>query len=246
MSGVDAATAPAGRLSLRLVANLNAALHSSLAAERAAAEVVGRDVAHHLVDPDELLGLDPHRATDLDDGFARLLAAEPERWLLALPVPGALGVLRGPAALNTAALEVGEAAVAAGGGVALVPHRVGPGVQWRVHAAARPFAPPTLYEAERELSEAVLRAAATLTQLDVAAGSRPRDDDAPALAPGYPQRARLAADRAARLLAACDAALSTDGASITLYEAEVRSRELRLVRSAAGQALCAAAGWPDA
>jgi len=118
-------------------------------------------------------------------------------------------------------------------------------VQWRVHAAARPFAPPTLYEAERELSEAVLRAATTLTRLDVAAGTRPRLDDGPALAPGYPQRARLAADRAARLLAACDEALSTDGASITLYEAETRSRELRVVRTAAGQALCAAAGWPD-
>ena len=133
--------------------------------------MIGPDVAHHLVDPEGLLGLDPFRATELDDGFARLLAAEPDRWLLALPVPGALGPLRGPVELNTAALAAGEAAVAAGGGLALVPHRVGQAVQWRVHAAARPFTPPTLYEAERELSEAVLRAATTLTHLDVASGA---------------------------------------------------------------------------
>lgn len=243
---MDVAPLPPGcRLSLRLVVNLNAALHGQLAAERAAAEVIGPDVAHHLVDPEGLLGLDPFRATELDDGLDRLLAAEPDRWLLALPVPGALGPLRGPGELNTAALAAGEAAVAAGGGIALVPQRVGQAVQWRVHAAARPFAPPTLYEAERELSEAVLRAATTLTHLDVASGARPRLADGPALAPGYPARARLAADRAARLLAAIDEALTTDGAAITLHEAEVRSRELRVVRTAAGQALCAAAGWPE-
>ena len=245
MFAVDAPPAP-GSLALRLVVNLNAVLHTRLTAERAAAEVIGPDVAHHLVDPDGLLGLDPLRATDLDEGFGPLLAAETDRWLLALPVPGALGPLRGPVELNTAALTAGEAVVAAGGGVALVPHRVGPSVQWRVHTAARPFTPPTLYEAERQLSEAVLRAATTLTHLDVAAGTRPREDRGTALAPGYPARARLAADRAARLLAACDEALTTDGAAITLHEAEVRSRELRVVRTAAGEALCAAAGWPDA
>lgn len=245
MRGVDALLPPGCRLSLRLIVNLNAALHGRLAAERAAAEVIGPDVAHHLVDPEGLLGLDPFRATGLDDGLDRLLAAEPDRWLLALPVPGALAPLRGPVDLNTAALAAGEAAVAAGGGLALVPQRVGQAVQWRVHAAARPLAPPTLYEAERALSEAVLRAATTLTHLDVASGSRPRLADGPSLAPGYPPRARLAADRAARLLAAIDEALTTDGAAITLHEAEVRSRELRVVRSAAGQALCAAAGWPE-
>lgn len=245
VSAVDAPLPPGCRSSLRLVVNLNAVLHSQLAAERAAAEVIGPDVAHHVVDPESLLGLDPFRATDLDDAFVRLLAAEPDRWLLVLPAPGALGPLRGPVELNTAALAAGEAAVAAGGGLALVPQRVGHAVQWRVHAAARPFAPPTLYEAERELSEAVLRAATTLTHLDVASGSRPSIDPGPALAPGYPPRARLAADRAARLLAACDEALTTDGAAITLHEAQVRSRELRVVRTAAGQALCAAAGWPE-
>ena len=244
MAAVDAPVTP-GRASLRLTVNLNAALHAQLAPERAVAEVIGRDVAHHVVDPDDVLGLDPLRATDLDDAFSALLAAERGRWLLALPVPGALSPLRGPGPFNTAALGAGEAVVAEGGSVGLVPHLVGRAVQWRVYAAARPFAPPTLYEAERELSEAVLRAATTLTRLDVAAGARPSSGDGPALAPGYPSRAHATAGRAARLLAACDAALRSDGAAITLYEADLRSRELRVVRSAAGQALCAAAGWPD-
>lgn len=246
MSAVNGPFTPGARPSLRMTVNLNAALHGRLVAERAAAEAIGADVAHHLVDPDEVLGLDPSRATPLDDGFAALLRAERDRWLLALPVPGALAPLRGPVAFNSAALQAGEAVVAAGGGVGLVPHRLGQAVQWRVFAAERPFAPPTLYEAERELSEAVLRAAATLTRLDVAAGERPCSDESAALAPGYPARAHATADRAARLLAACDAALTSDGAAITLHEAELRSRELRVVRSAAGQALCAAAGWPEA
>ena len=41
--------------------------------------------------------------------------------------PGALAPLRGPAALNRAALEHGEAVVASDGGLGLVPHRVGAG-----------------------------------------------------------------------------------------------------------------------
>jgi len=115
-------------------------------------------------------------------------------------------------------------------------------VQWRAHRAERPFAPPSSYDAERTLSEAVLQAGATLARLEVAAGSRPRDAGAE-LAPGYSPRQRVAADRAARLLAACDQALDSDGAARSSYEAELRARELRRLRSAAGDALCAAASW---
>ena len=52
-----------------------------------------------------------------------------------------------------------------------------------------------------------------------------------------------AADRAARLLVACEAALTDDGASLSSYEAEVRARELRAVRDAARESLCAAVTW---
>ena len=228
--------------SLRMTANLNAVVRFQVSVAEAVVAVVGADVAHHVVDPDGLLGLDPLRSTPLDAALGVIAAHDPELWVLALPVPGSLGPLRGPAELNRAALEVGETVLAGSGGLALVPHTVGRGVQWRAHRAERPFTPPSSYDAERALSEAVLSAAETLARLDVAGGERPRDVAAE-LAPGYSPRQRLAADRAARLLHACDHALDSDGAAISSYEAEVRSRELRRLRSAAGDALCAAASW---
>ena len=228
--------------SLRMTANLNAVVRFQVSVAEAAVAVVGADVAHHVVDPDSVLGLDPLRATPLEAALPAIAGRELEMWVLALPVPGSLGPLRGPADLNRSALDVGEAVLAGGGGLGLVPHVVGPGVQWRVHHAERPFAPPSSYDAERALSEAVLSAAETLARLDVAGGSRPREVGAE-LAPGYSARQRVAADRAARLLTACDHALDSDGAAITSYEAEVRARELRRLRGAAGDALCAAASW---
>jgi len=228
--------------SLRMTANLNAVVRFQVSVAEAAEAVIGSDVAHHVVDPEGLLGLDPLRATPLADALGLIAAQDPELWVLALPVPGALGPLRGPAELNRAAVEAGQAVLAGTGGVGLVPHPVGRGVQWRVHRAERPFSPPTSYEAERALSEAVLRAADALARLDVAGGSRP-GMVAAVLAPGYSTRQRVAADRAARLLTACDSALASDGTALSSYEAEARARELRRLRSAAGDALCAAASW---
>ncbi len=227
---------------LRLTVHLNAVLRFQVGVPDAAAAVVAGDVAHHVVDPDDLLGLDPLAATPLAGALPAILSREPEMWLLALPAPGALAPLRGPAPLNLAAVEAGEAVVAAGGGLALVPHVVGQGVQWRAHRAERPFAPPSSYEAERVLGESVLQAAETLARLEVAGGSRPRDGGT-VLAPGYSPRQRVAADRAARLLGACDAALLSDGGALSVHEAEVRARELRRLRRAAADALCAAASW---
>nr|WP_294693634.1 hypothetical protein [uncultured Friedmanniella sp.] len=228
--------------SLRLTAHLNAVLRFQVSVAEATAAVVADDVAHHVVDPDHLLGLDPLAATPLAAALPAIAAWEPEMWVLALPVPGALAPLRGPTELNRAALEVGEAVVAVGGGLALVPHAVGRGVQWRAFPAEHPFAPASSYDAERALSEAVLRAAEALTRLDVAAGTRPHADGA-GLAPGYSPRQRVAADRAARLLLACDSALSSDGAALSAHEAGIRASELRRLRAAAADALCAAASW---
>ena len=63
------------------------------------------------------------------------------------------------------------------------------------------------------------------------------------LAPGYGTRQRATVERAARLLAACDAALLDDGASISSFEADRRARELRRVRAKAGEALGSAVSW---
>ncbi|MET1005292.1 MAG: hypothetical protein ABWX96_07070 [Propionibacteriaceae bacterium] len=231
--------------SLRMTANLNALTHGLIDPDRAAEAIRAVDVAHHVLDPDAVLDLDPWSANPLDDALVALARVEREGWALGLPAPGALAPLRGPRALNEAALQAGEVVVAQTGGVALVPLRVGRAVQWRVYAAERPFAPASPYEAERALNEAVLGAAKALAQLDLAAGTRPPDTTAARLAPGYSPRQVATANRTLYLLAACDAALTDDGGSVSSYEADLRSRTLRAVRTAASQALCAACSWID-
>ena len=124
-----------------------------------------------------------------------------------------------------------------------MPIRVGAAIQWRVFGANRPFAPDTPYDAERLLNETVLAAAAALARLDVAAGARPDGHPDVALAPGYSRRQMATAERAARLIAVCDAALADHGASISAYEMERRGRELRQLRAAASGALCSAVSW---
>jgi hypothetical protein len=229
--------------SVRMTANLNSLIRGKQSIELAERAIVGPDVAHHVVDPDDALGLDPLQASTLDAALEALLEAESDGWFLALPVPGSLAPLRGPSAFNLAALEYGEAVVASAAGLGLVPTRVGQAVQWRIFAAERPLAPSSPYEAERALNEVVIDAAATLSRLDVAAGTRPARPDSVMLAPGYSSRQQATVARAARLLAACDAALLDDGASISSFEAERRAQELRRVRARAGDALGSAVSW---
>lgn len=229
--------------SLAMAANLNAVVHRAQSPDDALTAILSSEVAHHVVDPDDVLDLDPLNATPLELALPRLLAAEPERWLLVLPVPGAVGPLRGPEQLNRAALDVGQAVVGATRGVALVPFRVGQAVQWRAFAGARPLSPPTPYEAERAFNEAILSAGHTLQRLDVAVGHRPRQSAEPYLPPGYGARDRVTVARALRLITACDEALRNDGRSISSLEATQRERELRRVRVTAGDALCATVTW---
>jgi hypothetical protein len=227
---------------IRMVSFLNAAGADPTLRERAPYAVQGSDVAHHVVDPQGLVGADPWQAANLPDVFDALVDQPGRPWLLALPAPGRLAPLAGPPALVRTALDAGAAVVAVGGGLALVPHRVGPAVQWEVLPAERPGTVPTAYEAERDLSETILRAARQLAELDVAGGERPADAEV-ALAPGYPPRQRVAADRAARLWTACSVALADDGTSITAFEADRRRAALRDVRDAAAQALIASVTW---
>jgi hypothetical protein len=229
--------------SVRMSANLNSLMRGQQSIEQADRAIVGCDVAHHVVDPDGVLGLDPLQASTLDAALAALLAAELAGWFLALPVPGSLAPLRGPAPFNLAALDQGEAVVASTAGVGLVPIRVGQAIQWRIFAAEQPVAPSSPREAEQALNVVVIEAAATLSRLDVAAASRPALPSGMTLAPGYSTRQQAAAERAARLLTACDAALLDDGASITSFEAERRAAELRRVRAKAGEALGSAVSW---
>lgn len=230
--------------SVRLASHLNALQHAQISAEVAAQAITEPEVAHHVVDREQRLGLDLLTAHPLESVLAELRLAERDSWVLALPVPGTLGALRGPRQLNEAALEAGEAVIGLTAGIALVPSRVGPAVQWQVFAAERPFTTLTPYDAERALNEIVLDAAATLASLEIAAGTRPRPDTGLRLAPGYPSRQLATAERAARLLQAADLALADEGGAISVYEADQRARVLRRLRAAASDALCAAVSFP--
>lgn len=229
--------------SVRLASHLNALIHGQLSPEVAAHAIASTDVAHHVIDRDQRLGLDPLSAHELESVLPQLRLAERDGWVLALPVPGALGPLRGPRELNEAALDAGEAVIGISAGVGLVPLQVGPAVQWRVFAAERPFTTLTPYDAERALNEVILESAAALNALEVAAGTRPTTDSSLRLAPGYPGRQLATAERAGRLLQVADLALSDEGGAISSFEADQRSRVLRRLRAAASDALCAAVSF---
>lgn len=226
---------------VRMTAALNA-LGLGLMDEAAAARrVQGDDVAHHVVDAEALLGLDPLRATPLADAMGVLPRG---RWLLALPRPGAPGFLRGPVELTRCALEQGAAVIHAEGGRAVVPFPVGPAVQWRVLAAERPASPPTLYEAERTLNEAVLSVGVALNALAQPAGSRPSVRDGESLGPAYQRRNSLAADKATRMLDAAAAGLAGEAELLSSHAVQQRFRALRALEAAAYDLLSAAASWP--
>ncbi|GAB3622069.1 hypothetical protein GCM10027418_01510 [Mariniluteicoccus endophyticus] len=223
---------------VRLTAHLNSVRRAPASAEVVARAVVDDDAAHHVTDPDGLVGLDPIRANELDHALAAVLLLHPGDWVLALPRPGHLLPLRGPAVLTAAALEAGAAVVHADGGLAWVPQRVGPAIQWRLHRAERPLLATTPQEAERQLSETVLRATRALTELDLASGARPDLPEA-VLPAAYGARAQRLAHRALLLLEAAEAGLDDDTEVLHSHAIGVRTTALRELRDAASVALCA-------
>jgi hypothetical protein len=173
---------------------------------------------------------------------------------LALPAPGDPAGLGGPAELNAAALEVGEAVVLAGADTALVPHRAGAGVVWRC-LPARPRPLVDLGEADRALRAGIARSATALDDLDVARWRPEIADelmdlrhrtayDAP---PGTPPRAVELAGRALQASGIVELALADDGAATSASEFDARNRALRPLETAARHALVAACSpevWP--
>ncbi|MFJ9411985.1 hypothetical protein [Streptomyces sp. NPDC101393] len=176
------------------------------------------DAVHRIADDDAV-----HRVEDLPGeaspvgltlalGRLRNLGAVGLR--VALPAPGHPLGLSGPPDFNARALEAGEAVVAAGAGLGLVPeiYEAGPEggsgpdvhveVVWRCLPVREgpPADVPSLGEAERELAEALRDATEMLAKLDVA-GSGPvaraaldayrarAEAGRQVLAPGYPPRA---------------------------------------------------------
>jgi len=213
--------------------------------------IVGGDTAHDVV------GL-PDRPDAVPLILALgLLRAEGGRHAgLALPVPGDLLGLAGPAGFNVEVVDVGEAVVVEGAGLGLVPHRAGAGVVWQaLPADRRPL--DDLGEGDRSLRAALSEAADLLAALDVARW-RPEVADelmnlrhrTTYLAPaGTPPRAVELAGRALQALEIVALATQDHGGAVTALEMMRREDALRPLDGAARRALVAACSpevWPPA
>ena len=209
---------------------------------------------------------EPHRVegvpgspggTGLATALGALRAQRASAVLLALPRPGdPLGVAGGPE-VTEAAVLAGEAAVAHGTGVALVPRvetfgppgDVGHLVSWRWFPAVERADLPGMAEADRALRERLLETAAALTEMDIPTW-RPEVarllEDVRGTAPAeplprpYPPRAQALAAQAARLWAVVDLALTDDGGALSSAAAGSRRAALLPLESAARRALVAA------
>ncbi|WP_110183377.1 hypothetical protein [Nocardioides solisilvae] len=174
---------------------------------------------------------------------------------LALPADGDPLGLGGPPSFNLAALEAGQAVVAADAGLGAVPQVVGESVTWQLFPAARRSV-PDVGEADRELRGTVLAVADDLAELDVARW-RPELADAvmelrrlPALdpPPGVPERCVSLAARAVQALAVVELAGEDHGSPVSASEMARREGALAPLDRAARRALVAACSpevWPD-
>jgi hypothetical protein len=164
---------------------------------------------------------------------------------LALPAPGDLVGLGGPASFNQAALEAGEAVLA--GGLGLVPHEDARTVVWQVHPADRP---PWVDERETasELRVALLDVTKRLADLEVAAWQPDIPDlllnlrtRAPLpLPPGFDARRTETVERAALCLDVVELARASEGGAVSAYEMDRRREALVDLDRAARRALVGA------
>jgi len=203
----------------------NALFAGLISPDEAAERIVGEDAVHRVTQLPASYGPDaePEPApVGLTLALGRLRSLGTAGLRVALPAPGHPLGLSGPPDFNSRALEAGEAVLATGSSLGLIPevHAVGP--EGDVHAEVTwhclpvregpPADVPSLSEAERELAEALRDATDALTELDVA-GSGPVADAAleayrarteagrQLLAPGYPPRAVRVLELAQRVRA---------------------------------------------
>ena len=187
-------------------------------------------------------------------GLGRLRNRGATGFGLALPVAGDPLGLGGPGDFNSAALAAGEAVVATGAELGLVPVRVGGSVTWTEHAALRRQV-PDVGEADRSLRSALLEAADELARLDVARWRpevadeltdlrHPRPLAAP---PGVPTRCLALAGRGMQAMTIVELALEDDGGALSASEAEQRRTAPVGLERAGRRALVAACSpdvWP--
>ncbi|MDH6578513.1 hypothetical protein [Kitasatospora sp. MAP5-34] len=240
----------------RLTAWGNALLGGFAPPDNAAAAVLGDDETHRVT------GLPGDPAGELHGltwalGRLRVLGVTGLR--LALPSAGHPIGLTGPAEFNTRAMAAGEAVLALGLPLGLVPEVevFGPAgdqavtVLWRCSVVndSPPADVPSLHEAERELADGLRETTLLLTKLDVA-GAGPealraleayrRRGHAELLAPGYPPRAVRVLESARQISALLSIALSGHGAAVSASEMTARREALAPLQRVARRAQVAA------
>ncbi|MFI0820041.1 hypothetical protein ACH4TX_29535 [Streptomyces sp. NPDC021098] len=246
----------------RLAAWGNALLAGLVPPDDAAHRIAGEDASHRV---DGLPGESGPVGLTLALGRLRALGAKGLR--VALPVAGHPLGLSGPPEFNEKALDAGEAVLATGVALGLVPEVSAAGpegdqhieVMWRCLPVreAPPADVPSLGEAERELAEALREATEVLSRLNVA-GAGPAAQAAleayraraergrEVLAPGYPPRALRVLELAQRVGALIAIAYAPGGdgkdhgGAVSASEIAARAEALRPVERTARRAQVAA------
>ena len=211
--------------------------------------VIGEDATHAV---SGLPGEDG--SVTLVSALATLRARGATGFGCAVPAAGDPVGLGGPPAFNAAALDAGEAVVATGSGLGLVPSRVGAAIVWQAFPAG-PRSVADVGEADRELRSAFLDSANQLAALDVARW-RPEVADElmnlrhphPVTAPpGIPGRCLDLAGRGLQAMTIVDLALEDDGGALTAHDATARWAAIAPLGRAGRRALVASASpevWP--
>ncbi len=209
--------------------------------------IIGTDTAHDVAGLPGENGLVP-----LILALGKLRATGAAAAGVALPVPGDPLGLAGPVSFNADALEVGEGVVFTGTDAGLVPHRAGSGVVWAYHQAVSRRQVPDPSEADTTLRQAVLSAANTLADLDVARWRPEVADELMSLRrtndlrlpPEMAPRAVKLASLSLRCRAIVDLALEDDGGAVSAFESDRRREALAPLDHAARRGLVAACSHP--
>lgn len=230
---------------LRLTCVLNALASGHFTAPQAEAEIRFGGQAHHVVDPHQVLGLEAAHGVPIRLAFARLDAdASSIPWALAAPRPGRLSGLRGPSATTAAALQAGAIVTRHTGGIAWLPHPVGPAMQWTLLPADAPLLPLPPAAATRALAETVLEVERDLAALGASAGTRPSARRGPRLGPAYPASAQPLLEKALALHEACQSGLAAGAHLMTSHEVTQREQHLRRLDDVCLETVCSVASWP--